>query len=255
MTPPLEPPWRSPSPTSAPHDPDRSRTAGACSPIRGSIAEVPRRSTLDVGRPLVRQLVPGPAATHTGRILRHDVRVSAGEFEGVHQGQLRGNGAVIVWDEGTAEILREEPNHLSFALHGQRLIRDQQNHAAGKEREKRCGEAEAGANPPWGPRGVTSRSAGLRPRAGIGPETNGNRPVSTGICQSAARCPLRSKALYSAVWHLRVSDRGRSPSRSRCIERVSASALLRLGSRRATTELPILRWQGAAVRGCSGELC
>jgi bifunctional non-homologous end joining protein LigD len=46
---------------------------------------------------------------------------AAGDFEGVHDGQSRGSGAVIVWDEGTAEILRDEPGHLSFALYGEKL--------------------------------------------------------------------------------------------------------------------------------------
>ena len=69
---------------------------------------VPKGPSLD---PAVRRLAV-PVEDHS---------LSAGEFEGVHQGQLRGSGAVIVWDEGTAEILRDEPNHLSFALHGQKL--------------------------------------------------------------------------------------------------------------------------------------
>ena len=30
-------------------------------------------------------------------------------------------GAVIIWDEGTAEIVREEPGHISFVLHGRKL--------------------------------------------------------------------------------------------------------------------------------------
>jgi DNA ligase D-like protein (predicted 3'-phosphoesterase) len=50
-----------------------------------------------------------------------DHSLSAGEFEGVHEGQLRGSGAVIIWDEGTVDILREEPDHLSLALRGQKL--------------------------------------------------------------------------------------------------------------------------------------
>jgi len=49
----------------------------------------------------------------------HDL--SAGDFEGVHAGHGRGSGAVIVWDEGTAEIVRDEPGHLSFSLHGSKL--------------------------------------------------------------------------------------------------------------------------------------
>ncbi len=49
----------------------------------------------------------------------HDL--PAGEFEGVHQGQRRGSGAVIIWDEGTAEIVRQDPGHVSFVLHGRKL--------------------------------------------------------------------------------------------------------------------------------------
>jgi DNA ligase D-like protein (predicted 3'-phosphoesterase) len=69
---------------------------------------VPKGPSLD---PAVRRLaVPVP-----------DHSLAAGEFEGVHEGQVRGTGAVIVWDEGTAEILRQAPDHLSFALHGHKL--------------------------------------------------------------------------------------------------------------------------------------
>ncbi len=50
-----------------------------------------------------------------------DHSLSAGEFEGVHEGSTRGSGAVIVWDEGTVEITRDEPGHLSFELHGRKL--------------------------------------------------------------------------------------------------------------------------------------
>ena len=50
-----------------------------------------------------------------------DHTLAAGEFEGVHEGQRRGSGAVIIWDEGTAEILRDEPGHVSFVLHGRKL--------------------------------------------------------------------------------------------------------------------------------------
>lgn len=49
----------------------------------------------------------------------HDL--SAGDFEGVHEGQMRGSGAVIIWDEGDAEIIRDEPGHLSFTLYGHKL--------------------------------------------------------------------------------------------------------------------------------------
>jgi len=44
-----------------------------------------------------------------------------GDFEGVHHGQARGSGAVIIWDEGPAEILRDQPGHLSFRLPGSKL--------------------------------------------------------------------------------------------------------------------------------------
>jgi DNA ligase D-like protein (predicted 3'-phosphoesterase) len=50
-----------------------------------------------------------------------DHELSAGEFEGVHEGQGRGSGTVIIWDEGGVDLLRAEPEHLSFSLHGQKL--------------------------------------------------------------------------------------------------------------------------------------
>jgi DNA ligase D-like protein (predicted 3'-phosphoesterase) len=50
-----------------------------------------------------------------------DHSMSAGEFEGVHEGHRRGSGAVIIWDEGTAEIVRDEPGHISFVLDGSKL--------------------------------------------------------------------------------------------------------------------------------------
>jgi DNA ligase D-like protein (predicted 3'-phosphoesterase) len=50
-----------------------------------------------------------------------DHALSAGDFEGVHTGPGRGSGAVIVWDEGAAEIVRDEPGHMSFILHGSKL--------------------------------------------------------------------------------------------------------------------------------------
>lgn len=36
-------------------------------------------------------------------------------------GQARGTGAVIIWDEGSAEIVRDVPGHLSFIAHGRKL--------------------------------------------------------------------------------------------------------------------------------------
>jgi bifunctional non-homologous end joining protein LigD len=42
------------------------------------------------------------------------------DFEGVYD-QSRGTGAVIVWDEGTVEVTRDHPDHVSFVLHGEKL--------------------------------------------------------------------------------------------------------------------------------------
>ena len=69
---------------------------------------VPKGPSLD---PAVRRLAV-PVEDH---------ELSAGEFEGVHGGRGRGSGAVIVWDEGRAEITRDEPGHLTFTLHGGKL--------------------------------------------------------------------------------------------------------------------------------------
>jgi len=69
---------------------------------------VPRGPSLD---PRIRRLAV-PVEDH---------EMSAGDFEGVHSGQMRGTGAVIIWDEGTAETVRDEPGHLSLVLHGRKL--------------------------------------------------------------------------------------------------------------------------------------
>ena len=50
-----------------------------------------------------------------------DHPLAAGEFKSVHERQTRGSGAVIVWDEGMVEVVRDKPDHLSFALHGHEL--------------------------------------------------------------------------------------------------------------------------------------
>ena len=50
-----------------------------------------------------------------------DHTLDAGDFEGVHEGQRRGTGAVIIWDEGPADIVRDEPGHLVVTLHGSKL--------------------------------------------------------------------------------------------------------------------------------------
>jgi bifunctional non-homologous end joining protein LigD len=69
---------------------------------------VPKGPSLD---PAVRRLAV-PVEDHS---------LAAGDFEGVHEGQSRGSGAVIIWDEGTADIVRDEPGHLSADLHGAKL--------------------------------------------------------------------------------------------------------------------------------------
>jgi DNA ligase D-like protein (predicted 3'-phosphoesterase) len=69
---------------------------------------VPKGPSLD---PAVRRLAV-PVADH---------ELSAGEFEGVHEGHRRGSGAVIIWDEGPAEVIRDDPGHLAVALHGSKL--------------------------------------------------------------------------------------------------------------------------------------
>jgi DNA ligase D-like protein (predicted 3'-phosphoesterase) len=69
---------------------------------------VPKGPSLDPG---IRRLAV-PVEDHS---------MSAGEFEGVLQGHRRGSGAVIIWDEGTAEMVRDEPGHISFILHGRKL--------------------------------------------------------------------------------------------------------------------------------------
>jgi DNA ligase D-like protein (predicted 3'-phosphoesterase) len=69
---------------------------------------VPKGPSLD---PRVRRLAV-PVEDHA---------LSAGDFEGVRAGQARGTGAVIIWDEGSAEVIRDEPGHLSVRLNGSKL--------------------------------------------------------------------------------------------------------------------------------------
>jgi DNA ligase D-like protein (predicted 3'-phosphoesterase) len=79
---------------------------------------------LQVGEVLRSWAVPkGPSLDPGVRRLAvpvEDHSLEAGEFEGVHEGS-RGTGAVIIWDEGTAEIERDEPAQVSFVLHGHKL--------------------------------------------------------------------------------------------------------------------------------------
>ncbi len=69
---------------------------------------VPKGPSLD---PAVKRLAV-PVDDHT---------MQAGEFEGVYQGAERGTGAVIIWDEGNLEIIKDEPAHISFVLEGSKL--------------------------------------------------------------------------------------------------------------------------------------
>src|SRR5437660_11881078 len=80
---------------------------------------------LQIGDVLRSWAVPkGPSLDPAARRLAvpvEDHSLEAGEFEGRHEGQSRGSGAVIIWDEGEVEVLTEEPDHLSFELHGEKL--------------------------------------------------------------------------------------------------------------------------------------
>jgi DNA ligase D-like protein (predicted 3'-phosphoesterase) len=95
---------------------------------------VPRGPSLD---PAVRRLAV-PVVDHT---------LDVGDFEGVHQGQRRGSGAVIIWDEGPAEILRDEPGHLSVRLHGSKLTGGFALTRAGEERWILVKARDAAARP------------------------------------------------------------------------------------------------------------
>jgi DNA ligase D-like protein (predicted 3'-phosphoesterase) len=70
---------------------------------------VPKGPSLDPGERRLAVQVP-------------DHSLEAGEFEGVYEDAARGSGAVIVWDEGDFELVREEPDHLVVELHGQKLL-------------------------------------------------------------------------------------------------------------------------------------
>jgi len=80
---------------------------------------------LQVGDVLRSWAVPkGPSLDPRARRLAvpvEDHDLAAGDFEGVHEGHRRGSGAVIIWDEGDAEIVTDQPGHLSFTLHGRKL--------------------------------------------------------------------------------------------------------------------------------------
>ena len=80
---------------------------------------------LQIGDVLRSWAVPkGPSLDPKTRRLAvpvEDHDLTAGDFEGVHEGHRRGSGAVIIWDEGEAEIVADEPGHMSFVLAGSKL--------------------------------------------------------------------------------------------------------------------------------------
>ena len=69
---------------------------------------VPKGPSLD---PRVRRLAV-PVEDHS---------LSAGDFEGVRAGQARGTGTTIIWDEGTADVIHDQPGHMSVVLRGSKL--------------------------------------------------------------------------------------------------------------------------------------
>jgi DNA ligase D-like protein (predicted 3'-phosphoesterase) len=80
---------------------------------------------LQVGEVLRSWAVPkGPSLDPAVKRLAMEVEdhtMEQGEFEGVHVGQRRGSGAVIIWDEGTVLFTTEQPDHLTFVLAGHKL--------------------------------------------------------------------------------------------------------------------------------------
>jgi bifunctional non-homologous end joining protein LigD len=80
---------------------------------------------LQFGRVLRSWAVPkGPSLDPAVRRLAvpvEDHSLAAGEFEGVHEGASRGTGAVIVWDEGSVDVVRDDPDQVTFVLDGQKL--------------------------------------------------------------------------------------------------------------------------------------
>jgi bifunctional non-homologous end joining protein LigD len=69
---------------------------------------VPKGPSLDPGERRLAIEVPDHSIAHA-------------DFEGVHADSPRGSGAVIIWDEGKFDLLREEPDHLVVELRGHKL--------------------------------------------------------------------------------------------------------------------------------------
>jgi DNA ligase D-like protein (predicted 3'-phosphoesterase) len=62
-----------------------------------------------------------PGGRHSIPVPVEDHSLAASDFEGVRAGPGRGMGAVIIWDEGAADVTRDGPGHLSAVLHGSKL--------------------------------------------------------------------------------------------------------------------------------------
>jgi DNA ligase D-like protein (predicted 3'-phosphoesterase) len=115
----------------APHERAASRRYSRAVTVSGFVVQLHDATTLHfdfrirIGDVLRSWAVPkGPSMDPGVRRLAvpvEDHSISAGEFEGVHEGQARGSGAVIIWDEGAAEIVHDEPGHLSVILQGSKL--------------------------------------------------------------------------------------------------------------------------------------
>lgn len=77
---------------------------------------------IQTGGVLRSRAAPGgpPPDPGTGRpaVPAGDRSLAAGDYEGVRAGQERGTGAVIIWDEGGAEVIGDEPGHLPVLLRG-----------------------------------------------------------------------------------------------------------------------------------------
>jgi bifunctional non-homologous end joining protein LigD len=86
---------------------------------------------LEVGDVLRSWAVPkGPSTDPADKRLAvqvEDHSLASLDFEGVHEGQRRGTGAVIIWDQGTYVPLTDDfaaaldDGHASFLLEGEKL--------------------------------------------------------------------------------------------------------------------------------------
>src|ERR1700722_6007702 len=117
----------------------------------------------------------------------HDL--AAGDFEGVHEGSVRGTGAVIIWDEGPAQIVRDEPGHLTVELDGSKL-----GAGSGSRRPARsAGSWSRRATSKRGPAPI-SRLSGRRACARAGPgKTWSGEPRQAGSRCRGSRARIRPR--------------------------------------------------------------